>query len=47
MDGFHGEVILLVNGQVPPGIALIPRSLDVPINSPTVIESISIASGKM
>jgi NADH-quinone oxidoreductase subunit G len=47
MDGFHGEVILLVNGQVPAGIALIPRSLDVPINSPTVIESISIASGKM
>jgi anaerobic selenocysteine-containing dehydrogenase len=47
LDGFTAEVILHVNEQVPPGVALIPRSLGVPINSATPIELIDVESGKM
>jgi NADH-quinone oxidoreductase subunit G len=47
LDGFTAEVILHVNEQVPPGVALIPRSLGVPINSATPIELKGVESGKM
>jgi NADH-quinone oxidoreductase subunit G len=46
LDGFSAEVIMHVNEQVPPGVALIPRSLGVPINSPHVIEIMGTESGK-
>lgn len=47
LDGFTGEVIARVDEQVPPGVALIPRSMGVPINSPTVIESINVATAQV
>jgi NADH-quinone oxidoreductase subunit G len=47
LDGFTSEVIVHVNNQIPPGVALIPRSLGIPINSPVLIELMGIASGKM
>ncbi len=47
MDGVQSDAILRVNEEVPPGIVLVPRSLGVPINSPTPIEIKAIESGKM
>jgi anaerobic selenocysteine-containing dehydrogenase len=46
LDGFTAEVILQVNEQVPPGVALIPRSMGVPINAPALIELEGAESGK-
>jgi NADH-quinone oxidoreductase subunit G len=47
LDGITADVILHVNEQVPPGVALVPRSLRVSITSPTPIELKSVVSGKM
>jgi NADH-quinone oxidoreductase subunit G len=47
LDGFTAEVILKVNEQVPPGVALIPRSLGVPISAPVPIELIGVKSEKI
>ena len=47
LDGVPSDVIVRVNEQVPPGIALVPRSLGVPITSPMPIDIKAVESGKM
>jgi formylmethanofuran dehydrogenase subunit D len=38
VDGNFVEVLLHVDDQVPIGVALVPRSLGMPLSSPTPIE---------
>ncbi len=47
LDGVPSDVILHVNEQVPPGIALVPRSMGVPITSPMPIDIKAVETGKM
>ncbi len=47
LDGKPIDVILNVNEQVPAGIALVPRSLGVPISSPIAVEIKAVEAGKM
>jgi NADH-quinone oxidoreductase subunit G len=47
LDGFTAQVIVHVSELVPPGVALIPRSLGVPINSPVPIELERVGSETM
>ncbi|OGN92978.1 MAG: NADH dehydrogenase (quinone) subunit G [Chloroflexi bacterium RBG_13_50_21] len=47
LDGISCEVLLRLNEQVPPGIALVPRSLGVPIYSPVPVEISVAETGKM
>ncbi len=47
LDGVPSDVIVRVNEQVPPGIALVPRSLGIPISSPLPIEIKAVEAGKL
>jgi len=46
LDGLAVEAILHVSEQVPPGVALVPRSLGMPVSAPVLIEIVVAAEAQ-